>query len=549
MSLVYKWDILKKVTHEKEGDSTERKEARADLTKVLDFVQSSKGLDAYFKNRESHQSSQVIEFEYLWTIFSTGTEVIALTFMEEKQVMIVSAPPYDYDVHKRIFRIDRYYGTKKINTLPCYPLDSHKKDTSSTGLEDLKVKYTTRGERFKDLCQAKPGVKQMFHYDGQGLIVESKQNNNENAVDGSIQVDPLSYLEQAISNGKKALTYLTAPLGGEDLWLGEEEIYISPIKEMRCDISEEKKFLLAPPRVLGWSSSHNHWCQFRVDEVKEAKKAKEAIFDKELQLELKVKNMITALVTQHNSQEGGKGVQNPDLIEGKGRGLVIMLHGPPGVGKTLTAEAIAEKTSRPLLIVSVAQIGLNASKAERNLERMFELASRWEAVLLVDEADVFLETRDTQANPNRNALVSVLLRVLEYYQGIIILTTNRIKSLDAAVQSRIHLAVRFDELTQPQMQSILRTILRKFNVKDSEIEDITDNFQNYLADSPRFKLNGREIRNVVFSAHAVALSEGKESIGWNHIRDVLRLTRDFQDQLKAITDKQRYGREAAKGAE
>ncbi|KAL8844085.1 MAG: hypothetical protein Q9176_001491 [Flavoplaca citrina] len=165
-------------------------------------------------------------------------------------------------------------------------------------------------------------------------------------------------------------------------------------------------------------------------------------------------------------------------------------------------------------------------------------------VLLVlgkrDEADVFLETRDTQANPNRNALVSVLLRIL---------TTNRIKSLDAAVQSRIHLAVRFDELTQPQMQSILRTILRKFNVKDSEIEDITDNFQNYLADSPRFKLNGREIRNVVFSAHAVALSEGKESIGWNHIRDVLRLTRDFQDQLKAITDKQRYGREAAKGAE
>ncbi|KAL8844086.1 MAG: hypothetical protein Q9176_001492 [Flavoplaca citrina] len=291
MSLVYKWDILKKVTHEKEGESTERKEARADLTKVLDFVQSSKGLDAYFKNRESHQSSQVIEFEYLWTIFSTGTEVIALTFMEEKQVMI------------RIFRIDRYYGTKKINTLPCYPLDSHKKDTSSTGLEDLKVKYTTRGERFKDLCQAKPGVKQMFHYDGQGLIVET------------------------ISNGKKALTYLTAPLGGEDLWLGEEEIYISPIKEMRYDISEEKKFLLAPPRVLGWSSSHNHWCQFRVDEVKEAKKAKEAIFDKELQLELKVKNMITALVTQHNSQEGGKGVQNPDLIEGKGRGLVIMLHG------------------------------------------------------------------------------------------------------------------------------------------------------------------------------------------------------------------------------
>lgn len=123
------------------------------------------------------------------------------------------------------------------------------------------------------------------------------------------------------------MTYLTAPLGGEDLWLGEEEIYISSVKEKRYDISEEKKFLLAPPRVLGWSSIHNHWCQFRVDKVKEAKKAKDAIFDNELQLEPDVKNMIEALVTQHNSQKGGKGVQNPHLIEGKGRGLVIMLHG------------------------------------------------------------------------------------------------------------------------------------------------------------------------------------------------------------------------------
>lgn len=72
---------------------------------------------------------------------------------------------------------------------------------------------------------------------------------------------------------------------------------------------------------------HKHWCQFRVDQVKQARIANDAIFDNELQLEDKVKKMIKALVTQHNSQKGGKGVQNPDLIEGKGRGLVIMLHG------------------------------------------------------------------------------------------------------------------------------------------------------------------------------------------------------------------------------
>lgn len=580
-SLVHKWDLLKKVATVDDSDSSERNEARADLSKVLDFVQHSTGLEAYFKDRESHRSSQVVEYKFLWTIFPSGTEVIASTFMEEQQVMIVSAPPYLYDpqdksqqlvcwyydhdgtnwiVAQRIFEIDRYHGTRNINTLSCYPLEYHKPDRDNTSLEDLKLKFTKRGERFKELCTAKPGVGQSFDYNGHLLSAESgfrSQYNNDNtdeqnqssinhdahtvafkkiSADGSIQVDPKSYLEQA-------------PLGGEDMWLGEEELYLTQIKEKRFEISEEKKFLLAPPRVLGWSSKHKYWCQFLIDEVKQARKANDYIFDHELQLEPEVKKMIKALVTQHNSQKGGKGVQNPDLIEGKGRGLVIMLHGPPGVGKTLTAEAIAEKTSRPLLIVSVAQIGLNASKAERNLERMFQLASRWEAILLVDEADVFLETRDTQANPNRNALVSVLLRVLEYYEGIIILTTNRIKSLDSAVQSRIHLAVRFEDLTQTQMQSILVTILQKFSVRESAIERITESFKDYLADSPRFKLNGREIRNVVFSAHAMAMSEGKESMGWAHIGDVLRVTRKFQDELKSITDKQRYNREAAKDAE
>ncbi|KAL9034031.1 MAG: hypothetical protein Q9180_005630 [Flavoplaca navasiana] len=206
----------------------------------------------------------------------------------------------------------------------------------------------------------------------------------------------------------------------------------------------------------------------------------------------------------------------------------------------LTAEAIAEKTSRPLLIVSVAQIGLNASKAERNLERMFELASRWEAILLVYwKSEPWMKLMSFWKRgipkPIRTEMPSSL-----------ILTTNRINSLDAAVQSRIHLAVRFDELTREQTQSILKTILRKFDVKDLDVEEIMKSFISFLEDSPEFKLNGRQIRNIVFSAHAMALSEGKESIGWDHIRDVLRVTKDFQAQLKDVINKQRLGREAAK---
>jgi len=131
--------------------------------------------------------------------------------------------------------------------------------------------------------------------------------------------------------------------------------------------------------------------------------------------------------------------------------LVIMLYGQPGVGKTLTAESVAQMTGKPLLSVGVSDIGIQGDKVEMNLEKVFALAGIWEAVLLFDEADVFLEARGEGDNDlRRNAMVSVLLRVLEYYDGILILTTNRMRSLDIAVQSRIHLAIKFTELTPDQ---------------------------------------------------------------------------------------------------
>lgn len=114
-----------------------------------------------------------------------------------------------------------------------------------------------------------------------------------------------------------------------------------------------------------------------------------------------------------------------------------MLHGPPGVGKTLTAETIALATGRPLFTVSVAEIGIEPPEVERKLSDVFADAARWGAVLFIDEADVFVEER-TKFDLKRNAMVSVFLRCLEYYDGIIIMTTtNRITSINVAVQSRI----------------------------------------------------------------------------------------------------------------
>ena len=120
--------------------------------------------------------------------------------------------------------------------------------------------------------------------------------------------------------------------------------------------------------------------------------------------------------------------------------MIILLHGVPGVGKSSTAETIAEETGRPLLPVTCGDIGENASEVEKNLEHIFTNSHRWGCVLLLDEAEVFLAKRNNE-DLKRNAMVSVFLRMLEYYSGILFLTTNRVGTMDEAFKSRIHISL------------------------------------------------------------------------------------------------------------
>src|ERR1019366_6660596 len=96
---------------------------------------------------------------------------------------------------------------------------------------------------------------------------------------------------------------------------------------------------------------------------------------------------------------------------------------------TLTSEAIADTLHRPLYSVSVGELGVSPEELESKLRKILDLAFQWNAVLLLDEADIFMEARDTN-NIERNAMVSIFLRLLEYYSGVMFLTTNRVKSFD-----------------------------------------------------------------------------------------------------------------------
>ena len=130
-----------------------------------------------------------------------------------------------------------------------------------------------------------------------------------------------------------------------------------------------------------------------------------------------------------------------DIVAGKSGGTTVLCAGPPGVGKTLTAEVYAEIIQRPLYRVHSGQLGLNVTTMEAALKDVLLRAQRWGAVLLIDEADVYIKRRDDDLT--MNAVVGVFLRVLEYFNGLLFLTTNRIDDIDEAIVSRCIALIRY----------------------------------------------------------------------------------------------------------
>lgn len=130
-----------------------------------------------------------------------------------------------------------------------------------------------------------------------------------------------------------------------------------------------------------------------------------------LVVDAETKELVQALVMRQIARE-----QSTDIIDRKGNGLIMLLHGGPGTGKTFTAESVAEFAEKPLFRVTCGDIGTEPEQVERYLESVLHLGKTWGCVMLIDEAEVFLEQRSLD-NLARNALVSVFLRVLEYVRG------------------------------------------------------------------------------------------------------------------------------------
>lgn len=274
-------------------------------------------------------------------------------------------------------------------------------------------------------------------------------------------------------------------------------------------ISEDDFQLLFPALIPAFGLKGKKWLWVLSDKLEDIKWNMAAF--EALQLEGGTKDLIQALVRGHKSKAAFD-----DVIPGKGQGLVFLLHGKPGLGKTLTAESVADYLERPLYTIEGGELSTNAADLETDLNGIFDLTRRWDAVMLLDEADVLLCKRKS-SEMDRNAVVAVFLRKIEYLQGVLFLTTNRRRDFDDAFKSRIHLTVSYPDLSEVAQSAIWKRLIA--TNMDVKVDSLWS--EEAFAALGKLGLNGRTIRNFLRTAVSFAHSRD-EALGVGHVLEIIQ---------------------------
>lgn len=388
--------------------------------------------------------------------------------------------------------VPAFGGTMEIAKLPITKLVAGSK---------IEQELIARGEIFSMVASGASYVE----YTGM-LVKPSFWSDAEFRADGRVMVDPESMGRLDSDTYDKAKRRIMSKTGYSRH--DDDEI------EVKIETVDEKDLFACSPYVLGFSFRAKTWGMMQVSGLKKIDWAKDAF--ERLVLEPKTKRRVRALV--QNSTDSFS-----DIIGGKGGGCVFLLHGEPGQGKTLTAETVAEDLRRPLYSISVGELGTNPDQLEKRLREILDLATIWNAVLLLDEADIFLEARD-EKDVLRNAMVGVFLRLLEYHQGVLFLTTNRVRNIDRAFYSRISVAIAFTKADLDKRVKVWTNLLAaaglKINVGDIE----------KLAESD---LNGRQIKNVIRTATTLAKLDGVSVDAARLAEEIEEATRFEREMLQA----------------
>lgn len=449
------------------------------LNQILELIKKSKS--AHFENCDFVKNKLELSYtEYKKIMLSTkyvsvkvgnGQTIGAyvescVEESENKQKWLNIRYKYIYFNGKQYYKYDNYKYVSEFK----YTIPKENFEILPITPEEI-FKFHNRGKLFH--TYTKNGTASHMHYDGT-MIVRLGWWEMEVSATGRIMIDIDTHKHLFPNEYSNNANY-----------------YSGTTHDLNRTLSYFD-YCMLPPNIQAFSFETKRWGKIDLEKIKPIV-WDDSVFDK-LVLEKTKKNILRTLIL--NSKNNFK-----DIVKEKSGGCIFLLHGTPGTGKTLTAETISETLHKPLYRVTSGELGTDVIQLEAKLTQILEMMQRWDAIILIDEADVFLEKRNTE-NLARNAIVCVFLRILEKYDGIMFLTTNRKTELDHAFQSRISLVLEYNDLTYENRLKIWQSLL------DSAGINLAESYTNEYA---KYIMNGRNIKNIVRLAHSISLGNGEET--------------------------------------
>ncbi|RSM17794.1 hypothetical protein CDV31_003401 [Fusarium ambrosium] len=527
------------------AESEETEVARSHYKLLFDTI--SKEITPHIEQASDLVKNHVISFQYVWALFEPGIEVYTKVDGHDRILVLLNAEYKKTDCGIIYLLSCRYIDTdgERFGYRPMeiiiYPFGNLKPilelDAIPTRLLPnigaIREQLIERGRKFEAL-------RGVHHRSYTGVYERANpptgHPKNQHVVEERIVIDPMMFSKYV--DERQAMMTPLIPLeesngGNLDIeksldpqirdQMDQGPAYMgrrrprgyppAPLMHIRSkpvtsedESLPEKYYHLCTHLVRGFCLKAKDWGYLDVDLIQDIVWNNTA-FD-QLVLPQDYKRIIRAFAHAQTS-----GLDDfDDVIKGKGRGIVMLLSGEPGTGKTLTSESVAETMHKPLYAMSAGELGDEAGEVENELDRVLELSTKWRAVLLIDECDVFLERRSS-SDLERNKLVSIFLRLLEYYQGVMFLTTNRVSSFDPAFESRIHLTIHYPNLDANSRLHIWKTFVKieTGGVSEADLEELA-----------KEELNGRQIKNVVKTARLLASEEGVP-LRSGHINTVLSI--------------------------
>ncbi|KAM3447880.1 hypothetical protein MY3296_008296 [Beauveria thailandica] len=499
---MHRWEEFEEATIDEHRDATTREHLQL-LHNIL-----TDDLGATIQLRKDYFKNKATDFEHAWLLFTPGCTIltqlhgqtIAARFNSGSYDMTPCGPIYsincsyvDWDGVRigwveKTTDVTKFAGTKPFSKLSCYPLKYHPNRAV------IEQELRQRGRRWEALRGFRYKA-----YNGIALSCPDQRTLGRERVSCRIVVDGARWEDENPNH----LTYLETIHEADQ---SQADYEMPPL--------DDDHVLLASPIVRGYALKNKRWMQFFIDSVEEIEFHEDA-FDSLVLSEERKKLILAFAESQVKHQHAFD-----DVVKGKGRGIIMLLSGGPGIGKTLTAEVVAEQMRVPLYTMSAGDLGSSSNEVDDNLGKVMSMVSNWNAVLLLDECDVFLEERTT-ADLERNRIVSIFLRTLEYYESILFLTTNRIASMDTAFQSRIHLTLEYPNLDAQARRAIWSTFLRRAASDDVDGKG-ADFDEEALSMLSAIDLNGRQIKNTMKMAQLLAMQTGA-GLTLGHVKTVLRI--------------------------